>query len=95
MLVIMCKNVLAVGNVSLVTSKTNVNVGDEFTVNVNLSGVSIASLTVRVNVDTTKVQYIKGSGNSNFRNGKVIYTWTDPNGGETPISSRNNCNIYI
>lgn len=30
---------------------------------------------------------MSGPSNSNFRNGRIIYTWTDPNGGETPISN--------
>ena len=52
-------------------------------------GAGIASLTVRVSVDTSKIEYISGPSNSNFRNGRIIYTWTDPNGGETPITGGN------
>lgn len=48
---------------------------------------SVATLTIRVSVDTNKVEYVSGPGNSNFVNGRVIYTWTDPNGGASPITS--------
>lgn len=37
-------------------------------------------------VDTSKVEYVSGPSNSNFRNGRIIYTWTDPNGGESPLT---------
>ena len=48
---------------------------------------SAATLTIKINVDTSKVEYVSGPGNSNFVNGRVIYTWTDPNGGLSPITS--------
>lgn len=76
----------AAGNVSLSANKTNVNIGEEFTVSISLSGAQVASLTARVTVDTSKVEYVSGPGNSNFRNGRIIYTWTDPNGGDSPLT---------
>ena len=48
---------------------------------------SAATLTIKINVDTSKVDYVSGPGNSNFVNGRVIYTWTDPNGGISPITA--------
>lgn len=87
MLFLLSGNVQAAGTVSLASNKSNVYVGDEFTITVNLSGASVATLTTRVTVDTSKVDYISGPSNSNYSNGKVIYTWTDPNGGASPISS--------
>lgn len=77
----------AAGTVSLTTNKTSAYVGDEFSISVNLSGASVATLTTRITVDTSKVEYISGPSNSNYSNGRVIYTWTDPNGGSSPISS--------
>lgn len=77
----------AAGSVSLSATKSSVYVGDEFSISVNLSGASVATLTTRISIDTTKVEYVSGPSNSNFSNGKVIYTWTDPNGGASPISS--------
>lgn len=74
----------AVGTVSLSASKSTVTVGDEFSISVNLNGASSATLTVRVSVDTSKVDYISGPSNSSFSNGRAIYTWTDPTGGDNP-----------
>ncbi len=78
--------VQAVGNVSLSTNKSSVYVDDTFSVSINLSGVSVASLTSRMNIDTQKVEYVSGPSNSNYSNGRIIYTWTDPNGGASPIT---------
>lgn len=74
----------AAGSISLKPSKTSLTVGDEFNISVNLSGASVATLTTRITVDTSKVDYVSGPANTNFSNGKVIYTWTDPAGGENP-----------
>ncbi len=84
-LLLLCTTkVEAVGSITLSVSKGTVNVGDEFSINVNLSGASVATLTARVSVDTSKVEYISGPSNSSFSNGRAIYTWTDPAGGESP-----------
>lgn len=77
----------AAGSVSLSSNKNSVYVGDEFSISVNLSGASVATLTTKITIDTSKVEYVSGPSNSNFSNGRVIYTWTDPNGGSSPISS--------
>lgn len=74
----------AAGTIRLSPSKSSVTVGDEFNVSVNLSGASVATLTTRITVDTSKVDYVSGPTNTNFSNGRVIYTWTDPTGGENP-----------
>lgn len=69
--------VYGVGNVNLSTNKSTCTIDEEFIVNVNMSGMSVATLTVKLNIDTSKVEYISGPLNSNFINGRVIYTWTD------------------
>ena len=86
MLMLLNFPVHAAGSVSLSASNSSVTVGDEFNVSVNLSGASVATLTVRVSVDTSKVDYVSGSSNSSFSGGRAIYTWTDPNGGDTPLT---------
>lgn len=70
----------------LSSSKSNLKVGEEFTISVNLSNASVASLTARVTVDTSKIQYVSGPANSNFVNGKAIYVWTDATGGSSPLT---------
>ncbi len=83
-LLLFANKVNAAGTISLSASKSTVNVGDEFTVSVNLSGASVATLTARVTVDTSKVEYVSGPSNTSFSNGRAIYTWTDPTGGSNP-----------
>lgn len=84
LLMIFATKVNAAGSISLSASKSTVNVGDEFSISVNLSGASVATLTTRVNVDTSKVDYVSGPSNSSFSNGRALYTWTDPTGGNNP-----------
>lgn len=74
----------AAGNISLKASKSSVTVGDEFNISVNLSGPSVATLTTKVTIDTSKVDYVSGPSNTNFSGGRIIYTWTDPTGGANP-----------
>jgi hypothetical protein len=81
---ILTTKVNAVGTISLSPSSSNVYLGDEFSISVNLSGASVATLTVRVSVDTSKVEYVSGPSNSSFSGGRAIYTWTDPSGGDNP-----------
>ena len=66
----------AAGSIRLSSSKSNVTVGEEFNISVNLSGASVATLTSRVTIDTSKVEYVSGPANTNFSNGRIIYTWT-------------------
>ena len=87
LLLLYASKVNAAGTISLSASKSTVNVGDEFTVSVNLSGASVATLTARVTVDTSKVEYVSGPSNTSFSNGRAIYTWTDPTGGSNPKTS--------
>ena len=68
----------AAGSIRLSSSKSNVTVGEEFNISVNLSGASVATLTSRVTIDTSKVEYVSGPANTNFSSGRIIYTWTDP-----------------
>ena len=37
-------------------------------------------------MDTQKVDYVSGPANSNFSNGRAIYTWTDLTGGASPLT---------
>lgn len=83
-LLCIAETVYAAGGVSLSSNKSSVKVGEEFTISVSLSNATVASFTTRINVDTSKVEYVSGPSTSSFRNGRIIYTWTDPNGGESP-----------
>ncbi len=80
------KSVQAAGSVSLSANKSSVNVGDTFNISVNLSNANIATLTARVGFDTQKIEYVSGPNNSNASGGRAIYTWTDPTGGNSPLT---------
>lgn len=73
-------------SINLSPNKSSVTVGDEFTISMNLSGASLASLNVKITVDTSKVEYISSNApnNTNFNNGRILYTWTDASGGSNP-----------
>jgi len=73
-------------SVTLSSSASKVTVGNEFTVSANLNGASVASLSIKIGVDTSKVEYVSGPASSSFRNGTAIYTWTDPQGGLAPLT---------
>lgn len=92
---LICSKVNAAGTVSLTSSKSTVNVGDTFNVSINLSGASVATLTARINFDVQKLEYVSGPSNSNCSGGRVIYTWTDPTGGSSPLTRRCNCYIHF
>ena len=76
----------AAGNVALSTSKQSVQKGEEFNISINLSGAQVATLMAEIGIDTEKVEFISGPAQSNYSNGKIIYTWTDPNGGTSPLT---------
>lgn len=84
-IILLCSKVNA-ASMNLSPNKSSVTVGDEFTVSMNLSGASLASLNVKITVDTSKVEYISSNApnNTNFNNGRILYTWTDASGGSNP-----------
>lgn len=84
-LLLLCSKVNA-ASVILSPNKNSVTVGDEFTISMNLTGASLASLDVKIAIDTSKVEYVSSSSSdyTNFNNGKILYTWTDPRGGANP-----------
>lgn len=84
--IILISGMVQAASVNLSASSNSVTVGNEFTVSANLSGASVASLSVRIGVDTSKVEYVSGPASSSFRNGTAIYTWTDPQGGLAPLT---------
>jgi len=84
--IVFISGIVNAASVNLIASPSNVTVGNEFTISANLSGASVASLSVRIGVDTSKVEYVSGPASSSFRNGTAIYTWTDPQGGLSPLT---------
>ncbi len=87
-ILLICTKINA-ASITLSPNKSTMEEGEEFTVSVNLSGASLASLNARVSVDTSKVEYLSSSepNNTNFNNGRILYTWTDASGGANPKTS--------
>lgn len=84
--IIFCSKEIYAASAYLSSSDSSLNIGDEFTISISVSDISVATLTARVSVDTSKVQYVSGSSNTNFSNGRAIYSWTDASGGQNPIT---------
>ena len=84
-ILLLCSKVEA-ASITLAPNKSTATVGEELTISMNLSGASLASLNVKITVDTSKVEYISSSApnNTNFNNGRILYTWTDTSGGSNP-----------
>ena len=84
-ILLICSKVEA-ASITLAPNKSTATVGEELTISMNLSGASLASLNVKITVDTSKVEYISSSApnNTNFNNGRILYTWTDASGGSNP-----------
>lgn len=85
--------VKAAGTISLSTSKSTVNIGDEFSVSVNLSGASVATLTARVTIDTSKVDYVSGPSNSSFSKRKSNIYMDRSNRRRQSKNRGNHCNF--
>lgn len=71
------QQVLAVESIELSSNKANIEKGEEFEITVSAPNTSIASLTLQIYFDMTKLEYVNKTENSNFSNNRVIYTWTD------------------
>ena len=87
-ILLICTKINA-ASITLSPNKSTMEEGEEFTVSVNLSGASLASLNARVSIDTSKVEYLSSSepNNTNFNNERILYTWTDASGGANPKTS--------
>lgn len=81
------KSVLAVGAVNLTSNKDIVAIDDIFTISINTSNFSAYALTTYLSFDESKVEYVSGPETSNKVDGKVIFTWYDDTGGDTPTKN--------
>ncbi len=65
----------------LQSDKDNVIIGDEFEVSLNLKGINTSAYSIEIFFDTTKLEFISESENSNVIGNKVKIVWYDTNGG--------------
>lgn len=79
----LCKNSFAMqtGTLSLETNYKTVKVGEEFEVTLNLQNSKTAAYNFYLDFDTTKVEVINNTENSNIINNQIICVWFDNSGG--------------
>lgn len=62
------------------SDKTKVEAGEEINVSIELKDVKVASFTLEIYWDTTRLEYISGPQNSNNLSNKILYSWISDNG---------------
>lgn len=70
----------AEGKINIVSSKEQVGVGEEFEIKVNLSSIPVASFTLEIYWDNTKLEALNMPENSNIVDNVIRYTWVSDNG---------------
>lgn len=62
------------------SDKTKVEAGEEINVSIELKSVKVASFTLEIYWDTTRLEYINGPQNSNNLSNRILYSWISDNG---------------
>lgn len=62
------------------SDKTKVEAGEEINVSIKLKSVKVASFTLEIYWDTTRLEYINGPQNSNNLSNRILYSWISDNG---------------
>lgn len=62
------------------SDKTKVEEGEEINVSIELKSVKVASFTLEIYWDTTRLEYINGPQNSNNLSNRILYSWISDNG---------------
>ena len=83
---------LAEDNLKINADKENINLNENFKIYVNIGNIDVASYTLNIYFDNTKVEYISGSDNTNVINNRIINIWYDETGGK---NIKNNQEIAV
>ena len=83
---------LAENNLKINADKENINLNENFKIYVNIGNINVASYTLNIYFDTTKVEYVSGSDNTNVINNRIINIWYDETGGK---NIKNNQEIAV
>lgn len=83
---------LAENNLKINADKENINLNENFKIYVNVGNINVASYTLNIYFDTTKVEYVSGSDNTNVINNRIINIWYDETGGK---NIKNNQEIAV
>lgn len=84
------KSTVKAENVYVRTNKTELGVGEEVYLIVDLSNLPVSAFDLNIFFDTEMLEYISGPENTNVINNKIITTWYDKTGGKEP---KNNCEL--
>lgn len=74
---------LAQSELKLIADKQTIEKGDEIDIKICINNAEIASLTLELYWDTSKLEYISGPEKSNYSNERIIYMWVNDNGENT------------
>lgn len=83
---------LAENTLKINADKENININERFKIYVNIGNINVASYTLNIYFDATKVEYISGSDNTNVINNRIINIWYDETGGK---NTKNNQEIAV
>lgn len=73
-------SVKAQKHLTISTNKSNIIKNEEVETSVYITDTSIATFTLEIYFDTTKLEFVSGPSNCNLVQNRVIYTWTSENG---------------
>ena len=65
--------------VELKTNSTKINIDEEFSVTVNISGNNVSAMDLEIYFNSNQIEYISGPSNSNIVNGIIKLSWYDEN----------------
>lgn len=69
-------------NIELKTNNTKINLEEEFTIGITVNGDKISATDLEIYFDSEKLEYISGPNNSNYIDGRILYTWYEENTNE-------------
>lgn len=79
-LCISCSMCVAQSEMQIELNKNVIEKDEELEVSVSIKNAFIATFTIEMYWDNTKLQYIKGPENSNAVNNRILYTWVSQTG---------------
>lgn len=69
-------------NIELKTNNTKINLEEELTISITVNGDKISATDLEIYFDPEKLEYISGPNNSNYIDGRILYTWYEENTNE-------------
>lgn len=80
LLIINMNTSLAQSQMQIITNTNIIKKGEELKLQIEVKDVSIASMTLEIYLDKTKLEYKKGPENTNDAGDRILYTWVNDKG---------------